>query len=100
LPELSFGRNEFGDLIYFSQRKKPVVKNPKELREFERNLIRSERPDYNRNVRIINAFRREAVALGVFPPSDALEGIELKVRIAKAVNNVRTTPRPRRRCAR
>lgn len=77
-----------------------MVKNTEELREFERKLVRSEKPDYLRNVRILNALRREAVALGVFPPSDPLDGIELKVRIAKAINNVRTTPRPRRRGAR
>jgi len=77
-----------------------MIKNAAELRKFERNLIRSEKPDYIRNVKIVDALRREAVALGVFPAADPLEGIELKIRIAKALNNVRTTPRPRRRRAR
>ena len=77
-----------------------MIKNAGLLREFERNLIRAEKPDYIRNVKIVDALRREAVALGVFPPTDPLEGIELKIRIAEAVNRVRTTPRPRRRRSR
>lgn len=77
-----------------------MIKNAGLLRKFERNLVRSEKPDYFRNVKIVDALHREAVALGAFPPTDPLEGIELKIRIAEVVNRVRTTPRPRRRRSR
>ena len=77
-----------------------MIKNAGLLRKFERNLVRAEKPDYSQNVRIAEALRREAVALEVLPPKNPLEGIEVKIRIAEAVNRVRTTPRPHRRRAR
>ncbi len=65
-----------------------MVKNPGLLEEFERECIRKTKVDIKQNFRIANALYREAVALGVLPPKDPLEGIELKIKIAKVVNNV------------
>jgi hypothetical protein len=36
----------------------------------------------------VEALYREAVALGVFPLQDSLEGLEVDIRIAKVVNSV------------
>jgi hypothetical protein len=44
--------------------------------------------DISENFRIVEALYREAVALGVFPPKDPLEGIEVDIRVARAVNRV------------
>jgi hypothetical protein len=37
----------------------------------------------------MSALYKEAVALGVFPPKDPLEGIEVKIKIAKVVNGLK-----------
>jgi len=65
-----------------------MVKNPKELRAFEAARARAEEVDVERNFRILDALYEEARMLGAFPPKDPLEGIEVKIRIARAVNNV------------
>jgi hypothetical protein len=53
---------------------------------WEREYARSEPVDYERNVRIYEAFYREAVELGVLPSEDPLAGIEHKVRLARLLN--------------
>jgi len=63
-----------------------------EFAEFERDLIRREKPDLNRNLKIVEALFQEAVELGVFPLKDPLEGLEVDIRIAKVINSVQKTP--------
>ncbi|HUL30063.1 MAG TPA: helix-turn-helix transcriptional regulator [Thermodesulfobacteriota bacterium] len=58
------------------------------LLEFETNLLRKEKVDYGRNLRIVEALYREAVALGAFPLRNPLDGIDVDLRIAKAINRV------------
>jgi len=65
-----------------------MVKNPEKLRAFEAERIRTEKVDIERNFRIIDALYDEARMLGVLPPKDPLEGIDVKIRIARAVNYV------------
>ncbi|MBE3111720.1 MAG: hypothetical protein IMZ46_14640 [Acidobacteria bacterium] len=65
-----------------------MVKNPEKLRAFEDERIRTEKVDVERNFRIVDALYDEARMLGVLPPKDPLEGIEVKIRIARAVNYV------------
>ena len=65
-----------------------MVKNPEKLRAFEAERIRTEKVDIERNFRIVDALYDEARMLGVLPPKDPLEGIEVKIRIARAVNYV------------
>ena len=38
--------------------------------------------------KILEALYKEAVALGVFPLKDSLEGLEVDIRIAKVINSV------------
>ena len=64
---------------------------PKELRDFETALLRKEKVDFRRNLRIVEALYKEAVALGVMPPKDPLEGVDVDLRIAKVVNCVPKT---------
>ena len=61
---------------------------PKELRDFETALLRKEEVDFRRNLRIVEALHREAVALGVIPLKDPLEGLDVDLRIAKVINSV------------
>jgi len=59
-----------------------------DLIEFEINLLRKEKNDYGRNLRIVDALYREAVALGALPLRNPLDGIEVDLRIAKVINSV------------
>ena len=65
-----------------------MVKNSEKLRAFEVERIRTEKVDVERNFRIVDALYDEARMLGVLPPKYPLEGIEVKIRIARAVNYV------------
>jgi hypothetical protein len=58
----------------------------KEMEQFEREYLRSERPDFFRNLQIFEALWEEGVALGVLPPKDPLEGLETKIFLAKVIN--------------
>jgi len=65
-----------------------MVKNTKKLQAFEAARIRAEKVDVEQNLRILDALFEEARMLGVLPPKDPLEGIDVKIRIARAVNYV------------
>ena len=65
-----------------------MVTNSEKLRAFEDERIRIEKVDVERNFRIVDALYDEARMLGVLPPKDPLEGIEVKIRIARGVNYV------------
>lgn len=65
-----------------------MIKNAQKLQAFEAARTRAEKVDVEQNLRILDALYEEAVMLGAIPPKDPLEGIEVKIRIAKAVNHV------------
>lgn len=48
-------------------------------------LLRSQAPDYFRNLRIVEALLAEAWALGVFPLRDPLDGIDADIRVAEVM---------------
>lgn len=57
------------------------------VRRLDDARARGVRPDYARNLRIAEALLAEAIALGVWPPADPLAGVDVKIRIAKAINS-------------
>ena len=63
-----------------------------EFRKFEIELARKEKVNVKKNFQIVEALYREAVALGVLPLKDPLEGIDVDIKVAKAVNYVSKTP--------
>jgi hypothetical protein len=65
-----------------------MIKNAQKLQAFEAARTRAEKVDVEQNLRILDALYEEAIMLGALPPKDPLEGIEVKIRIAKAVNRV------------
>jgi hypothetical protein len=69
-----------------------MITNPEHVRKFENDLIRKEPVDIQKNFQIYEAMYKEAVALGVFPLKDPLEGIEIDIKIAKVINSVSTDP--------
>ncbi len=62
------------------------------VEEFEKERIRTEKVDLHKNIAILNALYDEAVALGVFPAKDPLEGLDVVIKIARVVNHVPATP--------
>ncbi|MEO0559228.1 MAG: hypothetical protein AAF170_13710 [Bacteroidota bacterium] len=65
------------------------------LADLDRQLARERPVDHAQNLRIVEALRQEAIALGVWPPKDRLEGIEVDIRRARILNrlDVRDAPR-------
>ncbi len=56
------------------------------LRSFEKNLSRREPADLRRNLKILEGLYGEARALGIIPLQNALEGIEVDIRLAGVLN--------------
>ena len=65
-----------------------MIKNISVWRDFENKLKKTQKVNIIENFAIMEAMYREAVALKVFPMKDPLEGIEAKIKFAKAVNSV------------
>jgi len=63
-----------------------MITNPELVQAFEHNLIRQTPPDYLANLRIIEALCEEARLLKVWPPADPLAGIDVDIRLARALN--------------
>lgn len=69
----------------------PVAADERKRREFpkfERDFLKGEKVDMVRNFRIAEALYHEAMNLGVIPLKNPLDGIEVDLRIARAVNRV------------
>lgn len=65
-----------------------MIKNPHILEQFNRELLAKEKPDFERNMKIYEAMYEWARELNRFPLEDPLEGIEVKIKIARVVNSV------------
>lgn len=65
-----------------------MIRDCERLRRFRKEQIRRERPDYYKNLKIFEALYREAQMLGVFDRCDPLEGIEVRIRMARVLNSV------------
>jgi hypothetical protein len=59
-----------------------------EFQKFEFEILRNEKLDIKKKFKIVEALYKEAVALGVFPLKDSLEGLEVDIRIARRINSV------------
>jgi hypothetical protein len=68
-----------------------LIKNGKSVRSLEKAILQKERADYSKNIRLVEALYREAVFLGVFPPQDKLSGLDIDIKIARAINSVSKT---------
>jgi len=68
-----------------------MIKDARLLAEFEDIELSKEKSDYLSALRIFEAMWKEAVLLGVLPLKDPLEGIEVDIKIARILNDVRAT---------
>ena len=65
-----------------------MVRNKRKLNEFYRKLIEEEDISHKEALRIYEALHKEAVSLGVINSKNILEGLEVDLRIAKAINGL------------
>jgi hypothetical protein len=62
-------------------------KNPELLSELEDRFIRDEIFSFDQAIKIFTSMWNEGKNLGVLPPKDPLEGIEVDIRVAKVLNS-------------
>ena len=65
-----------------------MIRDREYWEQWERERQRCEAPDFARNLRLVEALAEEAKALGVWERKDPLEGIEVKIHLAKVVNSI------------
>lgn len=63
-----------------------MVRNPEQLEARPHGLASQDVPDLALNLRWVEELRRPAVELGLWPPKDPLEGLEVDTRVARALN--------------
>ena len=68
-----------------------MVKHGEAVRSLEKAILRKEKPDFSKNIRLVEAMYKEAVFLGVFPLQDQLSGLDIDIRIARVINSVSKT---------
>jgi len=66
-----------------------MLRRTPRLDQFERDWIAASSRDYAANLRVFEALYNEAVALGVLPPKNRLEGIEVDIALARFLNDRR-----------
>jgi len=65
-----------------------MIKNPALVKKLEDKLSRREGAlGFNEASRIFTAMWREAVSLGVLPPKDPMEGVDVDIRLAAILNS-------------
>ena len=69
-----------------------MIRDHKKLLKFEQRIKKSEKINIKQNFALLEAMYKEALALKILPLKDPLEGLEVKIKIAKAVNSVPATP--------
>ncbi len=52
-----------------------MIKDTRLMKEFEKNYLKKDRPDFFRNLEIFEALYEEARAFNIFPLKDPMEGL-------------------------
>lgn len=72
-----------------------MIKDSETIEKFERDFIRGRgRISHEKSREMFAAMWKEGVAIGVLPPADPLEGVEVDIRIARILNTCLTKPLP------
>jgi len=69
-----------------------MIRDPETWRRWEARWQRRTSADLEANLRVFRTLMEHARALGVWPPENPLEGIEVDLRLAKAVNTYVSKP--------
>ena len=65
-----------------------MVRNKVKLDKFYQKLIEKENISYEKALSIYEALHKEAVSLGCINSRNILDGLEIDIRIAKAINGL------------
>jgi len=65
-----------------------MITNVRKFRQFEKRLIASTKPDFRRNLALVEMLRKESRKILAGRPIDPLDGIEVDIRIARVINSV------------
>jgi len=65
-----------------------MARNNPKLKKFYQKLIREENISHKKALSIYEALHKEAVSLGIINSENILEGLEVDLRIAKAINGL------------
>ncbi len=60
-----------------------MIRDKLKCRRFEREFARKEELTIEQKYKILNALLQKARTLGVFPPKDPFEGVEIKMNFVK-----------------
>lgn len=64
-----------------------MIKDAEALKKFEDSIVERDKLSHAKALQLYESLWREGVALGVLPPKDPLEGIDVAMRIAKILNS-------------
>jgi hypothetical protein len=64
-----------------------MIKNFHLIDKMERDFISKQKLSYKESLQIFEAMWNEGITLGVLPPEEPLEGIEVDINIAKVLNS-------------
>ncbi len=65
-----------------------MIKDPLYWEKWERETQLSQLADFRRNLRLLEAMYEEARALGAFAEPPGLDGLESRLRLARALNSL------------
>lgn len=65
-----------------------MVKNKRKLNRFYKKLMEKENISYKKALSIYEALLREAISLGAINSKNILDGLDVDIRIAKAINGL------------
>ena len=71
-----------------------MIRNPHLVRKLEAAHSARENLPYDKALRIVESLWQEGVALGVLPPRDPSEGLEVDLRIAGVLNSCSASSSP------
>lgn len=64
-----------------------MIKNVHLIEDLEKEFISKDKLSYKQSLRIFESMWQEGLNLGILPPKDPLEGIEVDLRIANILNS-------------
>ena len=63
-----------------------MIRDTRKLAHFEKEFLKKEKADFVKNLTIFESLHKEAIALGIYPALNPLEGLDTDIRIAKVLN--------------
>ncbi len=68
-----------------------MIKNKKILEKFEKDFVKKTKVDFEKNLKIFEELLNLAREINKLPSENLLEGIEIDIKYAKAINGVKGT---------